>query len=79
VSLVDQNLEALSGAPDVDGYAHGFVLTITLWHFDAGSGRRPPHQLPTHARQQKEPLRSSGKADYYAFELPRRDVPKSPF
>jgi hypothetical protein len=19
----------------------------TLWHFDAGSGRRPPHQLPT--------------------------------
>jgi hypothetical protein len=24
----------------------------TLWHFDAGSGRRPPHQKRTHALQQ---------------------------
>jgi hypothetical protein len=26
--------------------------TITLWHFDAGSGRRPPHQKQIHAAQQ---------------------------
>jgi len=29
----------------VDGSPHVIRLTtIILWHFDAGSGRRPPHQ-----------------------------------
>jgi hypothetical protein len=32
----------------VDGSPHVIRLTtITLWHFDAGSGRRPPHQTRT--------------------------------
>jgi hypothetical protein len=34
----------------VDGSPHVIRLTtITLWHFDAGSGRRPPHQKQTSA------------------------------
>ena len=28
----------------LDGSPHVIRTTITLWHFDAGSGRRPPHQ-----------------------------------
>jgi hypothetical protein len=32
----------------LDGSPHVIRTTITLWHFDAGSGRRPPHQnLPS--------------------------------
>jgi hypothetical protein len=27
----------------LDGSPHVIRTTITLWHFDAGSGRRPPH------------------------------------
>jgi hypothetical protein len=37
----------------VDGSLMWFVATITLRRFVAGSGRRPPHQLRTHALQQK--------------------------
>jgi hypothetical protein len=29
------------------------LTTITLWHFDAGSGRRPPHQLRPMHRSKK--------------------------
>ena len=31
-------------------------MTITLWHFDAGSGRRPPASFPDSALQKVEPL-----------------------
>ena len=41
----------------VDDSPHVIRLTtITLWHSDAGSGRRPPHQTRTHALQQKRSL-----------------------
>src|SRR5712664_84478 len=37
----------------VDGSPHVIRLRrTTLWHCDAGSGRRPPHQQETHALQQ---------------------------
>jgi hypothetical protein len=29
-------------------------MTITLWHFDAGSGRRPLHQFLSHFRVRAE-------------------------
>jgi hypothetical protein len=37
----------------LDGSPHVIRTTITLWHFDAGSGRRPPHQLRPPALQKK--------------------------
>jgi hypothetical protein len=36
----------------LDGSPHVIRTTITLWHCDAGSGRRPPHHNGTHAPQQ---------------------------
>jgi hypothetical protein len=44
-----------------------------------GAVIRNRSQLLPCAPQQKQPLRASGKADYYTSDLPRRNVPKSPF
>jgi len=40
----------------VDGSLMWFVATITLRRFVAASGRRPPHQKPTYAVQQRTSL-----------------------
>jgi hypothetical protein len=37
------------------------LTTISLWHFDAGSGRRPPHQFQTHASQQARLISGHGR------------------
>ena len=43
----------------VDGSPHVICLRrTTLWHLDAESGRRPPHQLRTRAPQQTAPSHS---------------------
>ena len=41
----------VDGSPDVIR-----LRRTTLWHFDAGSGRRPPHHNQTHAPQQMSSL-----------------------
>jgi hypothetical protein len=39
------DIQTYRGNLHQDGSPHGdSSITITLWHCDAGNGRRPPHQ-----------------------------------
>src|SRR6478736_5198437 len=58
----------VDGSPDVIR-----LRRTTLWHFDAGSGRRPPHQWTAPAVQEESDIsaKRSGAAMYPAFECSR--------
>src|SRR5712672_231472 len=58
----------VDGSPDVIR-----LRRTTLWHFDAGSGRRPPHQFRTHAPQQIRPIRHLVAAAEHRMRYPRID------
>src|SRR5262249_23069294 len=60
----------------VDGSPHVIRLTtIILWHFDAGSGRRPPHQLRSSRSLLHTRMNGISSINQRSCQ---RDVPKSP-
>src|ERR1022692_4543376 len=53
------------GNMHVDGSPHvNRLTTITLWHIDAGSGRRPPHQTQTRSISKTSSLRDKARKAY---------------
>src|SRR5438270_2828455 len=59
----------------VDGSPHVIRLRrTTLWHLDAGSGRRPPHQKRTFAVQENSDLSRRQTTMKLATDLPNGDL-----